>query len=132
MACYSSILGKIIIRHVVISAVLSGQSRDGGCCGGLSQGREEVAAGADIVDGSSTNSARWKHKRLGLVVPVQQRASQVALTKVGIAVQLRSRDEREKNLRTRVPARVVERLKVDRAQGRDRKKQERDATKGAI
>lgn len=41
MACYSSILGKIIIRHVGSSTVLSGQSRDGGCCGGLSQGREE-------------------------------------------------------------------------------------------
>lgn len=100
--------------------------------GAFLKGEKKVAAGADIVDGSSTNSARWKHKRLGLVVPVKQRASQVALTKVGIAVQLRSRDEREKKLRTHVPARVVARLKVDRAQERDRKKQERDATKGAI
>ena len=44
--------------------------------------KKKVAAGADIVDGSSTNSARWKHKCLGLVVLVKQRASQVALTKV--------------------------------------------------
>ena len=94
---------------------------------------KKVAAGADIVDGSSTNSSRWKHKCLGLVVPVKQRASQVALTKVGMAVQLRSRDERGGKIEEpRYLARVVARMKVDKAQGRDRKKQERDATKGAI